>query len=152
MEKDIEAFGKNWEVFKRNNLAPAKAHLAKSITIKGIFDKIGIDLVFGIPISEKVFSGIKYLTEFLTKFLFSLSIKIKSAKEISNILWEFICTIGSPRIFMSDQGTEFNNLKVENLIKRIGSEHILTAYQARTNGQVDRLNKEIVVSLRKHWK
>ncbi|RNA33091.1 hypothetical protein BpHYR1_052347 [Brachionus plicatilis] len=57
-QKDVDAIVQSCEVCKRNNFAPAKEHPAKAITINGIFDRIGIDLVFGLPVTEEGFTGI----------------------------------------------------------------------------------------------
>ena len=58
---------------------------------------------------------------------------------------------GPPKVILSDQGPEFNNTLVDNLINRVGAEHIVTsAYHPRTNGQVKRFNGELVKCLRRH--
>ncbi|RNA09812.1 pol poly [Brachionus plicatilis] len=69
-------------------------------------------------------------------FPYAEPIKSNSAEKIANILWKFIFIFQPPRVFMSYQGQEFNNQIVNNVIRRVGSEHVNTsAYHPRTNGQ-----------------
>ena len=65
--------------------------------------------------------------EFLSDFAFVRPIKSKSAREISGHLLEYISIFGAPKIILSDQGTEFNNELVNELVKNIGVEHVVTA-------------------------
>ncbi|CAF1031511.1 unnamed protein product [Brachionus calyciflorus] len=89
--------------------------------------------------------------EYLTKFPYAKQIRSKTATEIADNLWEFICLFGPPKVVLYDQGKEFNNAVVDNLIQRVGAEHFVTsAYHPRTNGQVERFNGELVKCLRRH--
>ena len=83
-------------------------HPAKAIEITGIFDRIGIDLVFGLPVDEEGNKGMLVITEYLSKYPYVTPIKSKTAEEISMKLWHYISEFGPPKIILSDQGTEFN--------------------------------------------
>ncbi len=119
--------------------------------VKQIGDKIGIDYVFGMTITKEGFIGILLFTEYVTKIVYAVPVKSKSAVETANKLWHYICIFGAPKEILSDQGTEFNNQVVGNLIKNIGANHKVTsAYNPRTNGQAERSNQTIISALRKY--
>ena len=151
LEKDVENYISSCDVCKRNNTISPKEHPAKTLAIKGVFDRIGIDLVFGLPQTKEGYIGLFVVSEYLTKFPYVEPIKGKTAVEIAEKLWNFVCLFGPSKVVLSDQGTEFNNAVVDNLIRRVGAEHVVTsAYHPRTNGQVERFNGELVKCLRRH--
>ena len=69
---------------------PILDHPALSLPITQILDRIGIDLVFGLPKTEKGFVGVMVITEYLTKYPYAVPIKSKSAVEIGSELFKFI--------------------------------------------------------------
>ena len=77
-------------------------------------------------------------------------IKSKEAIEIAEKLLDYIGLFGPPKIILSDQGTEFNNSVMTEMLNAVGIEHRVTsAYNPRTNGQTERFNRVFVDSLRK---
>jgi hypothetical protein len=151
MTKDVERVIKNCDVCARNQKQVPTYHPAIALEVGGIFDRIGIDLVFGMKETDEGFCGILVITEYLTKFPYAKPIKSKSAEEIAQHLLEYICFFGPPKEILSDQGTEFNNEIVNKLINNVGSEHKITsAYNPRTNGLTERFNQTLVEALRKH--
>ena len=110
-----------------------------------------MDLVFGMPEDDEGQIGLMVITEYVSKLAYVKAIKSKSAAEIANVLWQYICLFGPPKVIITDQGTEFNNEMIKNIVNRVGSEHRVTAaYNPRTNGQTERFNQTFVNSLRKH--
>mgnify|MGYP002132560491 FL=1 len=64
-------------------------------------------------------------------------------------LIDFIGRYGCPTIIKSDNGSQFVNDLIENLIRIIGTDHIRTlAYSKEENGIVERANKEVLRHLR----
>ena len=139
------------ETCARNKRERELNHPAIAIKINGLFDRIGIDLIFGLPESEDGFIGIMVITESLSKYPWAKPIKSKSALEIASILKEYICIFGPPKSIISDMGTEFNNIIVDDMLKNLGIEHRVTsAYNPRCNGQTERTNSTLIQALRKH--
>ena len=73
-------------------------HPAIAIDPISVFDRIGIDLVVGFPVTEKKFLGILVITEYLTKFPYVVPIHSKEANEIAPRLFEYFSLFGPPRI------------------------------------------------------
>ena len=89
-----------------------------------VFDRIGIDLVLGLPVTEEKFVGILVITEYFTKFPYVVPIRLKEANEITTRLFEYFSHFGPPRIMQSDQGPEFENKVVKALTTMVGAEHV----------------------------
>jgi transposase InsO family protein len=77
-------------------------------------------------------------------------IRSKTANEMSRRLWEFICLFGPPKEMISDQGKEWLNSIISELVKLVGIDHRITsAYHPRTNGLTERFNQTFCSALRK---
>ena len=134
----------------RNDKKPKMENGAHSLPVGGLFDRIGIDLVFGLPTTEDGYRGILVITEYLSKYPYAVPIKSKSAKEIASCLWAYISLFGPPQEMLSDQGSEFLNEVVESLCTGFGiNRRVTSAYNPRTNGLTERFNATLVKSLRK---
>ena len=136
---------------QRNQKFKPMNQKANALEITYLFDRVGMDLVFGLPKTDEDYCGILVITEYLSKFPYAVPIKSKESNEIGDRLWEYICLYDPPKTVLSDQGKEFNNELVNSLLKRTGVEHRVTsAYNPRTNGQTECFNQTLIESLRKH--
>jgi len=69
---------------------------------------------------------------------------------IAQAIWSIFCEYGTPRIIQSDNGTEFVNQLMQQLMKTYAIDHrLITAYHPRANGLVERTNKEASNILKK---
>ena len=126
-------------------------HPAKALPILGLFDRVGIDLVFGLPLTLEGFKGILLITDYLSKYPFAFCIKSKQAIEIATRFFEFISYFGPPNFLLSDCGTEFLNNLVHNVSLICGIERKVTvAYHPQTNGLTEKFNDSFINALRKH--
>ena len=118
---------------------------------KELFNRIGIDLVFGLPTTESGYKGIMVITEYLSKYPYAVPIRSKTAEEISSKLWMYITIFGPPKIIVSDQGKEFVNSIVKKITDGCGIEHRITSpYHPQANGMTERFNNTLVLMLKKH--
>lgn len=123
MIKQCESVIKNCLTCLRFSKTPIIEHPALAIRVNDVFDRIGIDLVFGLPETEEGYKGIMVITEYITKFLYAVPIKTKTANEVARNLFNFICLFGPPKELLSDQGKEFLNSVIEKMLKMTGIEH-----------------------------
>ena len=150
INKDVEKVIKLCKQCKEYKTERVVDHPAKATEIVTVFQRIGLDLVFGLPITTEGYKGLLVITEFVTKYVWAIPIKSKNAEEIAEKLLEYISLFGPPMEIISDQGTEFNNRVVEQLLKAVGIVHRVTsAYNPRTNGQTERTNHVLIESLAK---
>lgn len=151
IRKDVAKFIAQCEVCLRNQKVRHYDQPARAIAVTELFERVGIDLVFGLPETDDGYIGICVMTEYLSKLVFVRPIKSKTAVEIAEKVIEYICQYGPPKILMSDQGNEFNNQIVKQILDAAYIEHRVTSsYRPQTNGTVERTNQTIIESLRKH--
>ena len=135
----------------RNKQLPSHEHPALALPITGLHQRVGVDLIQGLPVDSKGYRYILVITEYLSKYPIAYPVKSKEASEISRCLFEYISVFGPPMEILSDQGTEFLNKIIDNLLNRSGIERRTTSsYNPRTNGLVENFNKTLVSCLRKH--
>ena len=135
----------------RNEKDATLNHPAVALKVTGIFDRVGVDLVFGLPETIDKYIGVMVITDAFTKYPWAKPIKSKTAIEIASVLREYICVFGPPKTILSDRGREFNNEIVNTMLKNIGVEHRVTsAYNPRSNGLTERMNQSLITALRKH--
>ena len=150
MIQDITTFIEHCLPCQRHHKSRIYEHPALALPMHGIFDRLGMDLVFGLPVTADGFKGILVLTEALTKYPYIVAIKSKSAIEIAQHFLEFICLFGPPKAILTDQGTEFVNAIITALTSKLRIKHTLTsAYHPRTNGLTERFNQTLIESLKK---
>ena len=109
MREDIEHVINQCTTCLRNKKPRILEHPAMAIEPTGIFDRIGIDLVFGLPETNENYRGILVITEYVSKYPYAVPIRSKTAEEVAQHLFQYISIFGPPKILQSDQGTEFNN-------------------------------------------
>lgn len=103
------------------------------------FERITIDLVSYSDITGDCNKYILTLQDDLTRFVQAYPIPDKQATTIAKSLLIFCQHYGIPKRFHSDQGGEFVNNILKQLMKLIGSNHTLsTAYHPQTNGALER--------------
>ena len=151
MKDQIAFVLKSCETCARNQKEGELNHPAIALKVNGIFDRVGIDLVFGLPETPEGFVGVMVITDSLSKYPWAKPIKSKTAEEIAQVLKEYICIFGPPKIILSDCGREFNNEIIDTMLKNLGVVHRVTSsYNPRTNGLTERMNQSLIASLRKH--
>jgi hypothetical protein len=150
MQQDITHIIGQCNNCNRNRMVPVKDHPAQPINPTRVFNKCGMDLIFGLPPTAEGYTGIVVITEYVTKFPYAAPIKSKCSAEIAEKLFEYISLFGPPNNWVSDQGREFMGLCTK-FSQIIGTEHRVTAaYNPRTNGLTERFNRTLCDALRKH--
>jgi hypothetical protein len=117
---------------------------ALALNVDNIFDRMGMDIVMGLPTTNEGYHAILVVVEYLTKFAWAFPLKTKSAEEIVKHLTTLICTFGPPNCLLSDMGKEFLNIIVNKLCERfqIIRRHT-SSYNPRVNGQCERTNQSL---------
>jgi len=150
MRNDIIKFCSNCSTCLRHDKVIPLNHPALSIQPEGILDRIAIDLVFGLDETPNGYIGLCVITEFVSQFPFVYPIKSKEAKEIAVCLLDYISINGVSREICMDNGVEFINQVVSELLLNCNIARYTTSiYNPRTNGKTEGYNKDFVKSLKK---
>ena len=125
-------------------------HPSKSITADQPWDHLEIDLIGPLPISQKGCTYILSIVDVCTAYTALRALKSKEMEEVARKLWEVFTDFGTPKILQSDNGLEFVNKVMTAVTTLYGIElRLSTAYNPRTNGLVERKNKDISKALKK---
>ena len=108
------------------------------------FEKWGIDFVGPIAPATK-YGKKKYIlvaTDYATKWAEAMATRNDDAKTVARFLYEnIISRFGCPKELISDRGTHFLNVLIEELTNRFFIKHRKTApYHPRANGQTEKTN------------
>ena len=151
MAKDIKDFATQCPECKRAKtpVRPGMGHLGEFPLAEEEFEFLHIDHVGPLPESE----GYKYIltaVDRATNYCFGIPVKDATAKTAAETLWdEIICKVGVPRRIISDRGPAFKSMLCEELAERMGFRwQYTTAYNPRTNGKVERLQRPVKAALR----
>ncbi len=86
----------------------------------------------------------------LSRYVVLAPVKDKSAKSVAHaLITPLICPFFTPRVLLSDNGTEFRNQLLEEICKQFGIKQCFTvSYHPASNGLVERANRKILYVLR----
>lgn len=87
------------------------------------------------------------LKDHLTKFVVLRALRSKTAHEVVEKLVEIFAIFGAPRLLHSDNGKEFANWLVKELVQRWPECHIVHGKprHSQSQGSVERANQDIEV-------
>ncbi len=128
---------------KNNELHP--------IPVGGPWDRIGIDIVGPLPVTERGNRYIVTCIDYMTKWAEAKPLPDKSARQVAWFLYEeIICRYGCPQIIQSDNGLEFVNEVVKELLKQFQIWHqTVSPYRPQANGMIERFNRTLGEALSK---
>jgi transposase InsO family protein len=112
--------------------------------------RINIDTIGPLRADSKGNVYILAIIDNFSRFLMLYPIPDTTAGEYAaRILLAFVATFGCPNQITSDQGRQFVNQTVKELITLIGSEHVTSiAYSHEENAIIERSHKETMRQLR----
>ncbi len=112
-------------------------------------DTLNIDSINGLTADVSGNTSILVVICCFTRFVELYPIPNLTAAEAAKCLLEHIGRYGAPRRIRSDNGSQFANETIAELLKLVGTEHQLTlAYSSEENAIVERANKEVMRHLR----
>ncbi|KAL6418720.1 hypothetical protein ACFW04_011841 [Cataglyphis niger] len=104
------------------------------------FDKVSLDIVGPLPITNTGNQYILTMQDLLTKYSVAVPLREATSLAIADALTKnFICIYGTPKAILTDQGTNFLSALMRNLTKRFNIQHFkTTAYHPQSNGSIER--------------
>ena len=115
------------------------------------FDKIAIDLVTKCETSSTDNKHILTIIDHLTGGPEAFPIPDKSADSIVlTFINQYLPVHMSPRYLLSDNGTEFKNQLMDNVLQQLGIEHIFSIpYHPQSNGKLEVFHKFLKPTLKR---
>ena len=115
------------------------------------FDKIAIDLVTNCETSTSGNKHILTITDHLTGWLEAFPIPDKSVDTIvATLINHYLPVHMCPRFILSDNGTEFKNNLMDQVLQQLGIDRIFLApYHPQSNGKLEVFHKYLKPTLKK---
>jgi len=150
MRQDIKSEISGCVPCLRYNVLRRGYHPLKTITAALPWDHIAIDLVTPLPVSDDGMDTLLVVVDIMTRFVILRCLTSKEMSQIARHMWEVFSIFGVPKIIQSDNGSEFVNELIEELVNLNGIDHrTISAYNPRANGAVERMNATVENVLRK---
>lgn len=124
---------------QRYNIGRKGFHPLTTIHAKLPMDHLAIDL----KEYPKSTEGHKYclvVIDICTRFVWLAVLKDKSALVVAQALWSILSNFGLPKVIQSDNGKEFVNQIIKQLVVVAHIDHrLVTAYHPQANGAAERM-------------
>jgi hypothetical protein len=119
--------------------------LLQPIPIGDIFHRWGCDLLGPFPLSNSGNKRIVVAVEHATRYAVTKAIPSGKSMEVARFLYEdIICKFGAFRYLIVDQGKEFQNNLIAELLACMGVERqSCTSFHPQTNSVTERLNQTL---------
>jgi hypothetical protein len=150
MYRDIRNYVNSCETCQKRGKSKRKEPL-HPIQVGRAFERIGIDLVGPLPITNQNNRYIIVATDYLTRWPEAKAVPDAGAETLAKFIFEeIICRHGVPKMILSDNGKNFISETVRILCEKFLIKHIFSSpYHPQTNGMVERLNRTLCNSLAK---
>ncbi|MCO5561117.1 hypothetical protein L7F22_014738 [Adiantum nelumboides] len=114
----------------------------KGIVTYGPFEKWGVDVIGRLPGTRNGKHYILSDADYMTKWLEVKASRGATSKDVCNFIFDCICCrFGVPLELVSDQGKEFKNNLIQDLVKKLEIKHrYSTPYHLQCNGLVEAFN------------
>jgi len=130
---------------RKNYQRKPKVPIMKYTDTSRPLDRVHVDLTGPLPMSKMGNRYIMVIKDYLTKYVWLIPLKTKTAKEVAEaFVGEFVCHAGIPGRLVSDRGNEFVNQLLTNISRVMGLARISTTpYNPRSDGFVENHNKTL---------
>ena len=151
MNKDIRKYIANYTLCCREKAKVQAYPLQMTEIPDRSFDKIAIDLVTDCETSTSGNKHILTIIDHLTGWPEAFPIPDKSADTIvSTFIKHYLPVHMCPRYSLSDNGTEFKNNLMDQVLKQLGIERIFSIpYHPQSNGKLEVFHKYLKPTLKK---
>jgi hypothetical protein len=152
MFQDVEIYIKNCVTCQRNKYTGpyTKAPFQETDTQYQPWDKIYLDIVGPLNMTEDGYKYILTCQDNLSKYLIAAPMLTQTAEEVSlTFLRHVVLLYGIPQSIVTDQGTQFMSDVFTRLCKLLKINKLNTsAYRPESNGALERTHKTMVEFLR----
>lgn len=132
----------------QHRFRPVAQPPAKSIEPPSLFHTVQIDFANGLPPSRDGYVSVCVIVELVSRYVCAYPTKDKSATSAAKALFKYISTFGLFRVLQSDNGPEFRNKVVRQLLTECGIPHVVSsAYHPQTQGATEVKNRDLVKAL-----
>ena len=150
MEQDVKRITKSCPTCQAHGKSPL-ARAPIPIKVEYPFKRIGIDMVGPLTPSKRGNRYVVVATDYFTHLAIAAPLPQKSADLVAQFLHRYVNTVyGPPAIIQSDQGREFVNQVIAEMLRRTKTkQHLSSPYHPMANGLVERTNQSLMAKVAK---
>jgi len=151
LQKDVQRYTKLCEKCQINKPTRHKFKASlKPISVNKPFERIAVDCMGPLPITEKGNRFITVFIDYFSKYIEAFATQNITSETIANLfVTKIICRHGAPKILQSDKGSDFTSKLMEEITKLMNVKKIHTsAYHPIANGEVERANQTLMTRIR----
>jgi transposase InsO family protein len=150
MRQHVRSFVRNCPCCqKMRDISPSIVTTPYTLARYEPMERLNIDTIGPLPADSKGNRHILVIIDCFTRFIELYPLKDTTAIGAAQSLLHHVGRYGAPCELLSDNGSQFVNGVISELLKLVGTQQILTlAYSHEENGVVERANKSIMDYLR----
>ena len=143
MRSDVERWCRECQVCQRTKTRPTRRGLLQQEPVGGRFERVAIDIMGELPLTENGNRYILVLSDYFTKWTQAFPIPNQTAATVADALvTNCFSLLGIPHWLHSDQGSNFESELFQELCKLLDIHKTRTlAYHPQSDGQVERFNR-----------
>ncbi|GFO24642.1 gypsy retrotransposon integrase 1 [Plakobranchus ocellatus] len=148
--RDVNKYVKSCDVCQRNCNKLPNLPIQIADIINKPFDKVAIDIVGPMMMSDSKNRYILTLVDAATRWPEAVPLKSISTTDVAKALFNIFTRLGLPKEILSDNGLQLVSKAMEEVMTMMGIQRRLsTPYHAQLNGMVERFNGSLKTMLRK---
>jgi transposase InsO family protein len=151
--KDVEETVRHCTVCAKNRVTERKrTSFLKLFPADGPLEFVVMDVLGPLPKTERGNCFLLVISDRFSKLTRTVPLRSITALVIAKVFCDaWVFSYRSPRYLLTDNGTQFNAKFFLAVCRELGIAKIFTtAYHPQTNGQVERLNRTVINSLRRY--
>ncbi|GFO36138.1 gypsy retrotransposon integrase-like protein 1 [Plakobranchus ocellatus] len=139
--RDVNKYVKSCDICQRNCNKLPNLPIQIADIIDRPFDKVAIDIVGPMMMSDSKNRFILTLVDAATRWPEAVPLKSISTTDVANALFNIFTRLGLPKEILSDNGQQLVSKAMEEVVTMMGIQRRLsTPYHAQSNGMVERFN------------
>jgi len=154
MKAQVEKFIQTCSSCQKKKLVRVKPKQPMIITDTPVdaFDKVSMDILGPLPITENGNEYILTIQDLLTKYSVAVPLIQANSEEIAKgFTQRFICQFGSPKAILTDQGSNFTSSVMKKFAKYFKiTQYRTSAFHPQSNGSLGRSHHALIEYL-KHY-
>ncbi len=154
LQKDTLDFVRRCHRCQRNaNIQRRPSVTLTSIGAPWLFAQWGIDILGPFPLATGQRKFLVVSIDYFTKWVEAEPVARITEQKMRNFVWKsIICRFGLPRILISDNGRQFDNIRFREFCSELGIDHRFTSVaHPQTNEETEVTNRTILQGLKAGW-
>jgi len=151
LNRDVHSYCTTCKICQLNKPARHKLRAdLKPIQVSGPFERLGVDCMGPLTITDRGNRFIVVFIDHFTKFIEAFATPNITALTIATLfVTQIVCRHGAPMILQSDRGTDFTSNLMAEITQLFATRKLhTTAYHPMGNGEVERANQTLATRIR----